>query len=403
MACKGWTRTRLAGITLLLLMLPLSGCWNRRELNDLAITVAAGIDKVQDGYLVSVQVIDPTQVGKNKVVERTTTTVYQAEGKSVFEAMRRITKKCPRKIYISHMRMIVLSEGVARDGITKPLDFFFRDHEPRSNFNVIIAKNESASGILSTFSLLELIPATELYKTLKTSEKSWAPTVSIQAVDLIKLMGTDGIDLVLTGVSITGNKSQAQSLDNGRKINPGGFLEYKSIAVFKKNKLLGWLEENDGKSYNYVTNHVKNTVGKNMCPKGDGIFATEVFRAHSDVIPYLKEGEPAIKVETRVEANLGEVECELDLSDQQTIKELEAIVQKQGKRLIEGGIHHVQESFGADIYGFGAALHRKYPKQWVQWRTNWEEIFRKLPVEVEVTVKIRRIGKSSIVQSDMGG
>jgi spore germination protein KC len=402
MACKGWIRTGLVGVSLALLMLPLSGCWNRRELNDLAITVAAGIDKAQDGYLVSVQVIDPTQVGKNKVVERTTTTTYQAEGRSVFEALRKITKKCPRKIYISHMRMLVLSEAVAKDGITKPLDLFLRDHESRSNFNVIIAKSQRALDILSTFSLLELIPATELYKTLKTSEMAWAPTVSIEAVDLIRLMGTDGMDPVLTGVSIAGNKEMAQSLDNGRKMEPGGFLEYKSIAVFKHNKLLGWLDENDGKSYNYVTNHVKNTVGKNMCPKEDGVFATEVFRAHSDIIPLMKDGQPAIKVETWVEANLGEVECELDLSKASTIKELEGIVEKQGKELIEGGIRHVQENFGADIYGFGAALHRKYPKQWAEWREHWEELFRKLPVEVKVTVKIRRIGKSNIVQSELG-
>lgn len=391
-----------ACLCLLLLAGLLSGCWNRRELNELAIAVAAGVDKTADGYLVSVQVIDPTQVGRSQLVERTTTTSYQAEGKSIFEAMRRMTKKCPRKIYVAHMRMLVIGESVAREGIMKPLDFFFRDHETRSNFDIIVTKNERASDILSTFSLIELIPATEMYKTLSTSEKSWAPTVAVKAVDLIRLLGTDGNDPVLTGISITGNKEIAQTQENSKRIEPQGFLEYKSIAVFKQDKLVGWLNEDEGKSYNYVTNHVTNTVGKNACPDGGGPFAVEIFQSQSTITPSIRDNKPAIKVTTRLEANLGEVECQMDLSKSDTIKELEQVVSRNGKKLIEDGIKHVQQNFSADIYGFGNSIHSKYPRQWKAWREQWAEMFRELPVEVEVTVKIRRIGKSNIDVSEMG-
>ena len=37
----------------------LSGCWNRRELNDLAIAVAAGVDWVDGRYRLTVQVANP--------------------------------------------------------------------------------------------------------------------------------------------------------------------------------------------------------------------------------------------------------------------------------------------------------------------------------------------------------
>ena len=35
---------------LLILSLFLTGCWDRRELNELGITMALGIDKVEDAY-----------------------------------------------------------------------------------------------------------------------------------------------------------------------------------------------------------------------------------------------------------------------------------------------------------------------------------------------------------------
>lgn len=45
-----------------------TGCWNRRELNELAIAVGMGIDKSGDQYEVSVQVVEPSEVAGKKEV-----------------------------------------------------------------------------------------------------------------------------------------------------------------------------------------------------------------------------------------------------------------------------------------------------------------------------------------------
>jgi len=48
----------------------------------------------------------------------------------------------------------------------------------------------------------------------------------------------------------------------------------------------------------------------------------------------------------------------------------------------------------ADIFGFGEALHRKYPGLWKQVRQRWEEeVFPEVPVSVEVTARLRRTEK----------
>lgn len=38
----------------------LTGCWNRRELNELAVVLAVGIDSADGQYEVSVQVAEPS-------------------------------------------------------------------------------------------------------------------------------------------------------------------------------------------------------------------------------------------------------------------------------------------------------------------------------------------------------
>ncbi|MED4179591.1 hypothetical protein [Priestia megaterium] len=51
-----------AFLMLCICSLLLSGCWSSRELNELAITVAVGIDKAEDGIIVTVQLINPGDI-----------------------------------------------------------------------------------------------------------------------------------------------------------------------------------------------------------------------------------------------------------------------------------------------------------------------------------------------------
>ncbi|MGM0714624.1 MAG: hypothetical protein ACQEU9_22745 [Bacillota bacterium] len=102
----------------LTLVILLGGCWNRKELNDLAICVGIGIDKVKTGYSVSVQIVDPAEVAANKGKPgRAPVTLFTMSGATVFEALRKMTTISPRKIYMSHTRMLILGEELAREGI----------------------------------------------------------------------------------------------------------------------------------------------------------------------------------------------------------------------------------------------------------------------------------------------
>lgn len=83
-------------IVLLILSLLLSGCWDSRELNEIAITLALGVDKVEDEYQITVQVVVPAEVSMKTGSGRSTVTLFQSNGKTVYEAFRKMTKDSPR-------------------------------------------------------------------------------------------------------------------------------------------------------------------------------------------------------------------------------------------------------------------------------------------------------------------
>ena len=44
----------------------LTGCWSRRELNDLSIAFALGLDKDDGQYVVTAQIINPGEISPNQ-------------------------------------------------------------------------------------------------------------------------------------------------------------------------------------------------------------------------------------------------------------------------------------------------------------------------------------------------
>src|SRR4051794_14201842 len=124
------------------LLFPLTGCWDKRELNELAISVALGIDKVDGQYQVTAQVVQPGEVAAKKGGNggSAPVTMYQEKGVTTFEAIRKMTTISPRKIYAAHLRIVVFSEELAREGIGEALDLLSRDYELRTDYYLLVAK-----------------------------------------------------------------------------------------------------------------------------------------------------------------------------------------------------------------------------------------------------------------------
>ncbi len=381
-------------IMIFLLLNVLSGCWNRRELNELAITVAFAIDHANDQYIITTQVVNPAEVAaKQGGGQRTAVTIYQEKGDTVFEAIRRLTSVTPRKLYFPHIRILVLSEEVAKKGIGDVIDFLSRDHELRSDFYVLIAKDAKAEDVLKVLTHLEDIPANKLFTSLETSEKAWAPSMAVTLDELTADIVAEGKEAQLTGLQIKGGIPKAEKSEHVQEIETDVDLKYTGMAVFKDDKLIGWLNEADSKTINYVQGNVKSTIGVVSCPEEKGKVAIEVIRTKADLKAKVENGLPKGTIEIKIEGNVGDVQCrKLDLSKTKTIDDLEKESERRSKEMFESTIAKVQEEFKVDVFGFGEAIHRSNPDYWKKVKKEWNEKFADMAIEVKTDVKIRRVG-----------
>lgn len=378
---------------LLFTIIGLSGCWSAHELSELAIATGLGIDKSEDGYRVSVQFVNPGEIAAQKGSEALPISVHTAKGESILEAIRRLTTTTPRKVYMAHLRVIVFGEELAKEGIRAALDFLSRDHEMRADFVIAVAKGMKAEDIVQVLTPMEKVSANKIFSSIETSEKNWAPTKIVLLNELVESLVSEGKQPVITGISILGGPSEGGSVDNIQKVNTPVKIKSGTLGVFKDDKLMGWLDEEESKGFNYITDNISNTVGYIDCD-GGGTLTVETMQSKTKMKGKIENGIPKISLQLTLESNIGDVECPMDLSKSETISAIEKKFNEKTKEIILNSIDRAKD-FGTDIFGFGDAISRAEPKKWEVLKENWDEEFMKTDVEVKVDIKIRRIGTIS--------
>lgn len=375
----------------ILLMVIVTGCWSSKELNEISVVMAMGIDSVDDQYEISLQVVDPSQMSRNRAMERSPTIVFSSRANTLFEALRKLTTESSRKMYLSHLKFVIFDEDTAKKGIKKPLDFLFRDHEVRPDFHLAVVRGSSAKDAVTFVAPTEVLPAMDMYKALNVSEKTWAPTSAVNVKDLLQRLKKDGIEPVLTGIRLN-NLDKGLKVDNVTKSPQHANYLFTGIGVFQGDRLIGWIEESKSKAFTYISNRVSSSVASVTCPNSEGEFAFEVIRNNVKMKPDIKNNEPIVSLVVETEANIGEVGCDADLKDDKTFNEFQAAAREEQEQILKEGIEKAQQ-IGSDIFGFGEAFHQRFPREWREWRGDWKQKFQKLEVKLDIRFHLNRVGK----------
>jgi germination protein, Ger(x)C family len=396
-------RTRSASSLMLigLLLIPLTGCWNSRELRDLSIIGAIGIDKLPDkpGYKVSFQIINPSAVamtgnGGGGSQAGMPVTVYTGTGSSIFEVIRKTSRLSPRQLFFSHIRLIVIGETLASEDLSHLFDFFERSHEVRLTTKLVVSRGSSAEQLLQVLTPLERIPSDAVYGKLESTESIWSESMVTGVDDVINRLIGPGKQLLISGVRILGDQDKGGEKANLDKTKLPAEIEIKGIALFKNGRLETWLDGGKARGALRIQDKMKSSVVTVPCKDHDdpaAIAAIEITRSRTKVKATVVDGEPAFRVYVREEGNVGEVSCAVDLSKKEAIEELEQRWRSKTKQEIREAIEAAQ-SRSSDVYGFGEVLNRSYPRTWKKLEDRWSEVFADCEIEVHVESFIRRSG-----------
>lgn len=393
-------------LIVLLSIFLLSGCWNYRELNDMSIAGSIGIDYDVENNLfdVSVQVFKAKKSGSDNAgssSDESPVVLYEEKGKTVHEALRNAVKEAPKKLYIGHLDLIVFGEDLAKTHFFESLDFLFRDVESRKDFNIILAKGGTAKDVLKVLTPLETNPSTSMMQTLiaNSTFKGTAPTVSFD--EALAYIYNEGIELTLPTVEIVGDTKKSDEADSIAKIDPKTALVFNSVAVFKNNKLIGYLNEEESLGFSIITGQIGSSVIPFPCDDSGNYASFEIIKMKSGAT--VKKDGDQIKSEIAIsaKASLSEINCAIDLTDDKEYKRIEEMANKATEQIVQKALNKVMKEYKSDIFGFGDQLFRTEYQYWKTIKPDWDSKFPE--IETSIKTKITLFTKGSTTTSTTKG
>ncbi len=374
----------------------LTGCGNYRELNDLAITTGIAFDIKDDQYIVSYMIANSNKAETDSKDSETKITVYEGKGNTISSAYMDLNSKNPKIPYIGHLEVVIISEDLAKKGILEALDFLIRNPESRKEFYIVLSKNVEAGTLLKTLAPLESFPSQNIAGIIKSNKDEQSTIVMQKYSDVITNMIDEGVEPIINGIELDGNKEEGQMQESLEKATPSATIKIDTIGIFKKDKLLGWSTHDETVGINIINNSTGFVLLETKC---DDKYMTSTLKdIKTEPVITFEKNIPKIKLKIKAEGAILEMQCKRNLEETKIMKELENEFNEKLKSIIDETIYMAQKKYKSDIFGFGNYIYKNNLKKWNIIKDKWNnEIFPEIKIDTEIKINLNN--KGSLEQS----
>ncbi|MFD1609535.1 Ger(x)C family spore germination protein [Oceanobacillus luteolus] len=368
-------------ILVLVLSLPLlSGCWDRVELQNLAIITAAAIDKLEDGQTrISVQIFIPRAITSGETGEDPgsgATFVREGVGENLASAISLLQVNVPRRIFWGQCKIFILGEELAKDGIREELDYLARHPGPRGGAFLFVSQGEAKG-------TLELTPPLERYSAevlSKLTDEEVGLGTTLRDVDK-GLMG----------------EGKSVSIPYIIPLEAAGNAQQKTIpvisatATFHGDQQAGLLDIMETQYLLWLQGDVTRGVVSASLPEESGDITMKVASGRVKYIPEVQDGQWKMDVVVSVEGEIIQNETHFNIMHEQVIKQIE----KRYKEVLEGKIADLiskLQEMNTDVLQFGRKFHQHYPQEWKEAKSEWDSKYQEVEVDIDLTVIVQKPG-----------
>lgn len=370
----------------------LTGCWDRTEVNDLAIITAAGLDLTEDQQLeLSVKIYltsssstpqmggfsSPNSGGAGLSVVRSAT------GLTVADAASKLQQLMSRKLFWGQDEVFIFGERLSRQGIVEPIEFLMRHPSPRERSNIFVSKG-MAKDVLQLAPPVERSIADSLRKMAKLQTG-----LNITMKELAQMMGGKAKAAVLPMVEI-----------KPREASQDAFAFINGSAVLKNGKMVGRMNKVATRGLMWLRDEIEYGTVTVSPENAGGNVSFQLRRSHTKLVPYIRGDDWSIEVRVETWDDIVENATDLDLSVPKHIEQLRTALEADIRQRTDMALAQAQKEWNADVFQFADAFYRKYPKEWNRNKDRWDAIFPKVKVRVEARSVISRpgmIGKSPLI------
>jgi len=366
-----------------------SGCGKsqQKDIEKRAIILSAGYDLSKEGkFIVTMQAIKPqTRTERGGAAATQTPSdviIHSSTGRTVNEAFDEVSGVLGKQPYFSHEKFIIIGESLARKGIELVLDSCLRGRETRPNVPIYVCK-ENAYDYIKTRGLDEAIPSEEIINIMELQAQKGF-TFLTSPVEMYNSISQNSYNI--TGV-VSFERKKAGDV-------PSDIFNISGSAIFKKDKLLGFLDKQETKTLALIKNKVKTGDFTLQVPESpNDIISLEIADAKCKTIPVINDNNISMLLIIKVKSNIAETNYKVNLKkNPDVIHKIEQLENEEIKKQIQALIYKLQKEYKMDVLGFGEALNKNYPKLWKNNKEKWNDVFSEIKVDIQVESHIELTG-----------
>ena len=392
-------------------LLSLTGCWDHLEVERLGIIGIIALDQAPEGKLRVTVDNQPQGLGRRRASRwgreclLMPVPIAMSAPKETYMECIRLYPCTPYRLFFAHNQTILISEELARNrDIEKIVDFFDRNQQFRRNNYVLVSRSDISS-VMGLPGETQ-VPATQRIPSIIRQQYLSSFYPNVQLGDFLENLECDGRDVYAMGIQVEPNEAEVReqlagesdgNAEEQRTKTIGMLVKVGGTAVFKGNRMAGWLNERESRGLLWVKGQVNGGVITVPCfpeqtPGQNKSVSMEILRNKSRIQPEFIDGELSVIVKIDVVATVQEVLCMVELEQPAFIESIEEALAGAIQTEVEAALAKAQHEYQSDIFGFGEVVHRKYPAIWKELKPDWAEIYRNLPVYLEIDARIRRTG-----------
>lgn len=223
--------------------------------------------------------------------------------------------------------------------------------------------------------------------------------MNIQLNEFVQLLETVGSNAVASHVEIVPRPPADDVRGEVLRDKVGSSARFTGAAVFKGDRLVGWLDKSETRGLNWIRSKVKSgiIVIENPQTPGSSI-GLEIVHGRGQSRVELADGQFVARIRVDVEGNFGDTTGFIDPEFDGLWASMERRMAEAIKQEIQAAVTKAQE-LRTDYIGFGTSLYRSNPKLWGQVQDDWQELLLpNMAVEIDVRAKLRRLGL--VIRSD---
>lgn len=345
-------------IILLSLVFLLTGCYDIKELEDLALINGIGIDYKDNAYYLTYEILNDTKTENNTTLLSYT---VSGSGKTISEAFIDTNYKVSKKAYFAHLKVLILSEEIVNGYFDKISDYILRDTNIRSDFKVIVANGTSPNAILKNNNDNHPVVSDQIVKLIDNEKYNNNLVIGETFKEILAKLENNKTDVILNTISIENSD-----------------IAINNSYIFKDYNYQATLSKLDSALYNMLTKNITAMEFNKNYEKGNMTITIISSDTSIDI------NSNKIRIKTSLEGKILENNAEFDLkkpdSYQKLNKDFGKIIENDIKKFI-----NILQKEKSDILGLEEIYYKKTRKEN---KNLWETA----EIEVDVNLKINTKG-----------